>query len=159
MPAMIENADQPMEVMAEARLTCATVIIPTKNRPIDLVRTLESLLQQTALPREVIIVDQSPANDSRDRVEALWDSWAWPGKVPEHLLAVGRLVRFRSVAGKPPGRRVDGLPGCRRTPSAVRLAVAGYMRRRGCRVLCTTWSGVVYQSAGTARAQENPGRS
>lgn len=37
-----------------------SVIIPTKNRPGDLARTIETLLQQTVLPQELIIVDQSP---------------------------------------------------------------------------------------------------
>jgi glycosyltransferase involved in cell wall biosynthesis len=37
-----------------------SVIIPTKNRPGDLARTIETLLQQTVQPLELIIVDQSP---------------------------------------------------------------------------------------------------
>lgn len=38
-----------------------SVIIPTKNRAADLTRTIETLLQQTVQPLELIIVDQSPA--------------------------------------------------------------------------------------------------
>lgn len=38
-----------------------SVIIPTKNRAADLARTIETLLQQTVQPLELIIVDQSPA--------------------------------------------------------------------------------------------------
>lgn len=37
-----------------------SVIIPTKNRSADLARTIETLLQQTVQPLELIIVDQSP---------------------------------------------------------------------------------------------------
>lgn len=37
-----------------------SVIIPTKNRAADLARTIETLLQQTIQPLELIIVDQSP---------------------------------------------------------------------------------------------------
>jgi GT2 family glycosyltransferase len=37
-----------------------SVIIPTKNRPRDLEATIESLLGQTRLPDELILVDQSP---------------------------------------------------------------------------------------------------
>jgi glycosyltransferase involved in cell wall biosynthesis len=37
-----------------------SVIIPTKNRSVDLARTIETLLQQTVQPLELIIVDQSP---------------------------------------------------------------------------------------------------
>ena len=36
-----------------------SVIIPTKNRSADLARTIETLLQQTVQPLELIIVDQS----------------------------------------------------------------------------------------------------
>jgi GT2 family glycosyltransferase len=38
-----------------------SVIIPTKNRAADLARTIETLLQQTIKPLELILVDQSPA--------------------------------------------------------------------------------------------------
>jgi glucosyl-dolichyl phosphate glucuronosyltransferase len=38
-----------------------SVIIPTKNRSADLARTIETLLQQTIQPLELIIVDQSPS--------------------------------------------------------------------------------------------------
>lgn len=38
-----------------------SVVIPTKNRAADLARTIETLLQQTVQPLELIIVDQSPA--------------------------------------------------------------------------------------------------
>src|SRR5690348_12119995 len=37
-----------------------SVIIPTKNRAADLARTIDTLLQQTVQPLELIIVDQSP---------------------------------------------------------------------------------------------------
>jgi len=36
-----------------------SVIIPTKNRPVDLARTIETLVVQTVSPLELIIVDQS----------------------------------------------------------------------------------------------------
>ncbi|MGH9729967.1 MAG: glycosyltransferase family 2 protein [Candidatus Acidiferrales bacterium] len=36
-----------------------SVIIPTKNRPVDLARTIETLVVQTVAPLELIIVDQS----------------------------------------------------------------------------------------------------
>jgi GT2 family glycosyltransferase len=49
-----------------------TVIIPTKNRPIDLDLTVESLFQQIALPIQVIVVDQSPTDESKERVERLF---------------------------------------------------------------------------------------
>jgi GT2 family glycosyltransferase len=48
----------------------ACVIIPSKNRPADLQRAVRSVLDQTAGPRSLIIVDQSPDEESRRRVEA-----------------------------------------------------------------------------------------
>lgn len=44
-----------------------TAVIPTKNRPDDLALTIESLLRQTVLPEELIIVDQSSSNASQDQ--------------------------------------------------------------------------------------------
>lgn len=41
------------------QLLTVSVIIPTKNRSADLARTIETLLQQTVQPLELIIVDQS----------------------------------------------------------------------------------------------------
>ena len=38
-----------------------SVIIPTKNRAADLAKTIETLLQQTIQPIELVLVDQSPA--------------------------------------------------------------------------------------------------
>ena len=38
-----------------------SVIIPTKNRAADLAKTIETLLQQTIQPMELVLVDQSPA--------------------------------------------------------------------------------------------------
>jgi GT2 family glycosyltransferase len=49
-----------------------TVIIPTKDRPACLERAVELVLGQTALPGQVVIVDQSASDASRRRVEALF---------------------------------------------------------------------------------------
>jgi GT2 family glycosyltransferase len=46
-----------------------SVIIPTKNRADDLALTIRSLLRQTLLPDEVVIVDQSPDELSKKAVE------------------------------------------------------------------------------------------
>jgi GT2 family glycosyltransferase len=46
-----------------------SVIIPTKDRPDDLEVAVRSLLRQSVLPRELIIVDQSRDAKSRQRVE------------------------------------------------------------------------------------------
>src|SRR6266446_4517295 len=49
-----------------------SVIIPTKNRPIDLNLTVESLFQQSVLPMQLIVVDQSDTEESKERVERLF---------------------------------------------------------------------------------------
>lgn len=46
-----------------------SVIVPTKNRPGDLRAAVASLLQQTHLPLELLIVDQSAGEESRKAVE------------------------------------------------------------------------------------------
>ena len=45
------------------------VIIPTKNRPHDLERALDSLLAQTVVPQSLVIIDQSVGPEGRLRVE------------------------------------------------------------------------------------------
>jgi len=47
----------------------SSVIIPTRNRATDLGRTLPTLLEQTHLPDEIIVVDQSPDDSTRKVVE------------------------------------------------------------------------------------------
>lgn len=51
-----------------SRLT-VSVLIPTKNRPEDLASALSSILGQTILPRQIVIVDQSVGERSRAEVE------------------------------------------------------------------------------------------
>ena len=48
-----------------------TAVIPTRNRPVDLGKAVASVLLQTRLPDEFIIVDQSPGDESRVKVEEL----------------------------------------------------------------------------------------
>lgn len=48
-----------------------TAVIPTRNRPQDLVKAVASILAQTRLPEELLIVDQSPDSRSRDAVQTL----------------------------------------------------------------------------------------
>jgi len=48
-----------------------SVIIPTKSRPVDLEFTVGSILQQSVLPVQLIVVDQSEDDESRRRVERL----------------------------------------------------------------------------------------
>jgi glycosyltransferase involved in cell wall biosynthesis len=48
-----------------------TVVIPTRNRPIDLAKAVLSVREQTRLPEEFIILDQSTGNESRLQVDSL----------------------------------------------------------------------------------------
>jgi GT2 family glycosyltransferase len=53
-----------------------SVIIPTLNRARDLKKALDSLARQTLKPREVIVVDQSPDDSTRElcrTCKAAWD--------------------------------------------------------------------------------------
>ena len=52
----------------------ASVVIPTKNRSHDLALAVLSLLRQSVLPRELIVVDQSADRTSRDRIEQIYGS-------------------------------------------------------------------------------------
>ncbi len=45
-----------------------SIIIPTKNRPVDLCRVCRSVWQQTVCARQLIIVDQSPEHESKEAV-------------------------------------------------------------------------------------------
>ena len=42
-----------------------SVVIPTKNRPFDLIKALESIFRQSVIPEELIIVDQSKTPHSK----------------------------------------------------------------------------------------------
>ena len=48
-----------------------SVIIPTKNRPDDLLKAVNSILKQNSFPSELIIVDQSKNTESKNIIEKL----------------------------------------------------------------------------------------
>jgi GT2 family glycosyltransferase len=52
-----------------AELPSVSIIIPTKNRPVDLCRACESLWRQTVCPKQVIIVDQGSGTEAREAIE------------------------------------------------------------------------------------------
>lgn len=58
--------------MYEFASPAVSVIIPSKYRPPDLERTVKTLLEQTVLPRQLIIVDQSDQSENRQRIEKLY---------------------------------------------------------------------------------------
>ncbi len=67
--AMRRNA----RLTRDDNLPSLSVIIPTKNRPLDLELTVKSLLTQTALPQQLIIIDQSRNQESRMRVTSAYE--------------------------------------------------------------------------------------
>ena len=48
-----------------------TAVIPTRNRPRDLECAVASVLAQSRPPEELLIIDQSPGDESHERVRAL----------------------------------------------------------------------------------------
>ncbi len=73
-----------------------SVIVPTRNRGADVVLLLESLLRQTLLPDEVLVIDEStdPAHPAMIR--------AWAGQHPGLAVrvvaaTVGSLARSRNI--------------------------------------------------------------
>ena len=72
-------------------------VIPTRNRAGDLCVAVESLLRQTRPPDELIIVDQSPNDDSVTRVHALFDAATVTTLVYIHDTTVTGLVDAKRV--------------------------------------------------------------
>jgi GT2 family glycosyltransferase len=58
--------------MESPKSTSVSAIIPTKDRPADLAAIVCSILRQTVLPQQLIIVDQSLGSDSQCRIEKLF---------------------------------------------------------------------------------------
>src|SRR2546425_85067 len=52
-----------------------SAIVPTRDRPAALARTLESLAAQCVLPLELIVVDGSTDTDTREAVERFAAQW------------------------------------------------------------------------------------
>ena len=67
-PAETLRAGEVVKEKALRKFTSCSAIIPTKNRPADLRLTIQTLLDQTLLPTEVIIIDQSSDEQSRNAV-------------------------------------------------------------------------------------------
>jgi glycosyltransferase involved in cell wall biosynthesis len=78
-----------------------SVIVPTKNRPHDLALAMQSLVAQTRLPDEIIVVDQSEDGGSELSVKALLDAAALKGVRLEL-----RYVRDPAIVGANAARNV-----------------------------------------------------
>lgn len=58
-------------VVSGIRRLSVSAIIPTRDRPVDLRRAVESILCQTRLPDEIVVVDQSVGDESKHMVLGL----------------------------------------------------------------------------------------
>lgn len=77
-----------------------TSVIPTKNRPGDLIKAVTSILAQTRLPDELIIVDQSSGNDSRQIVESFISDQGFNKLIYIHDVTITGLVDAKRVASE-----------------------------------------------------------
>jgi GT2 family glycosyltransferase len=57
-------------------LVTISAVIPTRNRPHDLVKAVASIRAQTRPPEELLIIDQSPGDDSASMIPPLFDGAA-----------------------------------------------------------------------------------
>jgi len=74
-----------------------SAVIPTRNRAADLCVAVESLLRQTRPPDELIIVDQSPGDESVTRVHALFSGVTVIRLLYIHDTTVSGLVDAKRV--------------------------------------------------------------
>lgn len=75
-----------------------TAVIPTLNRPQDLIRAIESICSQTCHPDELIIVDQSLGSESRDLVGPLMLKFSFINLIYIHDSSILGLVDAKRVA-------------------------------------------------------------
>ncbi len=82
---MSSPARSPCLSPASAPLPAVSVLIPTKDRPADLLRAVASVLRQSLPAAEIVILDQSADGASERRIRRLHAAWsgarmgAWPG--------------------------------------------------------------------------------
>ncbi|MEM3549947.1 MAG: glycosyltransferase [Candidatus Bathyarchaeia archaeon] len=68
-----------------------SVVIPTKNRSTSLRRLLLSILKQTTVPDEVIVVDDSDGLETKNLVEQLYARFLEKGIKLKHIMPDGNL--------------------------------------------------------------------
>jgi GT2 family glycosyltransferase len=95
------NPHAPPPVMNYVEAPTLAVMIPTLNRPHDLTLAVRTLLAQTRLPQELIIVDQSPGDESERQVRALFAEQATEAAQIEL-----RYTRDRQINGLTMARNV-----------------------------------------------------
>lgn len=80
--------------------TVLTAVIPTRNRPNDLVKAVISITAQTRMPDELIIVDQSLGDESRILVEPVMLDCTAIKLVYIHDTRISGLVEAKRVAAE-----------------------------------------------------------
>lgn len=78
----------------------STAVIPTKNRPKDLIEAVTSILAQTRLPDELVIVDQSRDDESLNLVKSLVSLYEYTQLVYIHDAAILGLVDAKRIASE-----------------------------------------------------------
>jgi glucosyl-dolichyl phosphate glucuronosyltransferase len=78
--------------MELSRYPTVTVIIPTKDRPFDLEMTVGSVLEQSVLAQQVVIIDQSQNDESHSRIEAQY------ARAPERIRGTLKLSYIQDAA-------------------------------------------------------------
>lgn len=83
--------------------TTITVVIPTKNREQDLISACESVINQTRVPDEIVIVDQSDTEDCKVAIQNLFTNhprpkmhYVWNNKIGGTAAAKNRAAQLAS---------------------------------------------------------------
>jgi GT2 family glycosyltransferase len=79
---------------------CMSVVLPTKNRPHDLVYALNSISKQSRLPNEFVIVDQSADNQSIQVVKSIMSQYKQIKLTYIHDPKISGLVDAKRVGVK-----------------------------------------------------------
>jgi GT2 family glycosyltransferase len=86
--------------MNEINNSSLTAIIPTRNRPDDLVKAVHSLVIQERLPDELIIVDQSSEDTSRLLVTKILNNFQHINIIYIHDRNINGLIEAKEVGVK-----------------------------------------------------------
>lgn len=77
-----------------------TAVIPTRNRPDDLMNAVLSVFEQKRAPDEFLIIDQSPADESKVRVRTLAQKFPNVNLVYLHDTSITGLVHAKKIASE-----------------------------------------------------------
>jgi glycosyltransferase involved in cell wall biosynthesis len=76
-----------------------SVVIPTKNRPLDVEETLDTLLNQSLKPCEVIFADDSTDSATKELIEKYRGTYSSKNIELRHVWDSGSLARARTLGG------------------------------------------------------------